>query len=318
MMNVRWPLATLLIIAVQMVMGGVVVGKDAGFVCPDWPLCHGTVLPPLTGLVVLELVHRATALLVTALVIGIAIAIWRKQGQNRFLVRIATASVVSLFIQVIVGGLIVIWKLPGVTTTLDVINSMFLLGIYVILTMEVQATKHKQADVDQTADKALNELEPTAWMVMIAIGLAVLVGAIFRHTGASEALYGVNTYLASHGQNTMPSLLMSRTALMLHILSGVFAAVATTWFLYQAMRTRKLQGRAWALFILVCLQVVLGMVSLGTKLSFIPVTLHWSNSAVLVGVVTWTAFTAHLSHREVTERALRRQAVPIPEAGPAR
>lgn len=317
-MNVRWPMVTMVIIALQMVMGGVVVGKDAGFVCPDWPLCHGTVLPPLSGLIILELVHRATALLVTALVIGIAVAIWRKQGENRFLVRIATASVVSLFIQVIVGGLIVIWKLPGVTTTLDVINSMFLLGIYVILTMEVQASNMKRVGVNQTSEQALNELEPAAWMVMIAIGIAVFVGAIFRHTGASEALFGVNTYLASHGQNTMPSLLMSKTALMFHILSGVFAGVATGWFLYQTMRLKKMQGQAWTLFTLVCLQMILGVVSLGTKLSFIPVTLHWSNSAVLVGMVTWTAFTAHLSHREVTERALRRQSVPLPEAGPAR
>lgn len=317
-LNYRWPLVTTLIIGVQMVMGGVVVGENAGFVCPDWPLCHGSVLPKLTGFVLLELVHRGTALLVTGMVLGVAITVWRKYSQNRFLVRVATASVISLLLQVIVGGLIVIWKLPGVTTTIDVVNSMVLLGLYVMLTMEIRRFSRVKAGRDRPLDPELGHLAPIAWFVMIALGCAVLVGAIFRHTGASEALFGVNTYLASHGQSTMPSLLMSKTALLLHVLSGVFAAGATVWFVFQTMQARRMQIRAFALLALVVCQMVLGMVSLGTELSFIPVTLHWTNSAILVAMVTWIAFTAQLAHREHVETTVRRKAVSIPEAGPAR
>jgi cytochrome c oxidase assembly protein subunit 15 len=317
-LNYRWAFWTTLVIGVQIIMGGVVVGKDAGFVCPDWPLCYGSVLPKLSGLVLLELVHRGTALLVTVMVLAIAIVVWRKYSQNRLMVRVATASVISLLLQVVIGGLIVIWQLPGVTTTIDVVNSMVLLGLYVILTMEMRRLNRVSRGVQFTSDRQLKQLAPASVVVMLALACAVLVGAVFRHTGSSEALFGINHYLASHGQMTMPSLLMSKVVLLLHILTGVFAAVASGWFIFQAMRAGRLMMQAWLLFALVGLQMVLGLVSLGTELSFVPVTLHWSNSAVMIALVTWIAFTSQRAVQADMEPAVRSKTVPVPKARPAR
>ena len=38
---------TVAILFLVLVWGNMVAGLKAGLACPDWPLCHGRVLPPL-------------------------------------------------------------------------------------------------------------------------------------------------------------------------------------------------------------------------------------------------------------------------------
>lgn len=301
-MTYRLPLVTAILIFVQMVMGGVVVGKDAGFICPDWPLCHGQVLPQLTGLVILELVHRATAVLVTLLVLYITVKVWRTYKGNRFMVGVASLTVVSLLVQCVVGGMIVLFKLPGITTTIDVANSMFLLGLYVTLIVEL---RHHQTA--RGADEVLAQLAPTARRVLGVGGLAVVVGAVFRHTGASEALFGVNHYLASHGQLTPPSMQASSAMLAVHVVTGLAVAVSSLWFYFRAAQVRRLRKSSMLLLALVAVQMILGIVSLQTKLGLIPSTLHFTGAGALIATMTWMVIT--------TQIAARSQAVAMQGAG---
>ncbi|MBD5656989.1 MAG: COX15/CtaA family protein, partial [Candidatus Eremiobacteraeota bacterium] len=43
------------------VLGSWVRINNAGLTCPDWPLCHGQLVPALNGGVVLEWSHRLVA-----------------------------------------------------------------------------------------------------------------------------------------------------------------------------------------------------------------------------------------------------------------
>ncbi len=60
--------ATLALFA-QIVLGGVVSTTGASLACPDWPLCRGEWLPPLEGLVAIQVAHRWGAYLLTALLL---------------------------------------------------------------------------------------------------------------------------------------------------------------------------------------------------------------------------------------------------------
>ncbi|MCF8564050.1 COX15/CtaA family protein [Alicyclobacillus tolerans] len=294
-MTYRLPLISTLAIAVQMVLGGIVVGENAGFVCPDWPLCDGQVLPKLSGMVILELVHRFSAVAVTVLVIWVAVLAWRRARQERAVVWLASFGVVSLFLQVIVGGLIVILTLPGVTTTIDVANSMVLLGLYVALTLVTHRREKVNRGEQLDSDRALYSLAAPAWSVWGVSFFAILAGAVFRHTGASQALYGQNSYLASHGQHDIPSLALSKGLLMFHVSTGILVAAAALWFLLSAIRAKRLVPLAWAQVVLVAFQAGFGVWSLGSQLALLPATLHWSNAAFLLGVLTWAGVTAQLA-----------------------
>jgi cytochrome c oxidase assembly protein subunit 15 len=290
-MTVTLPLVTTVVIGVQMVLGGIVVGKDAGFVCPDWPLCDGQILPALTGPVLLELTHRFSALLVTVLVLWTGFRIWREFRGHRLLVWTAAASLVSLFLQVIVGGLIVILKLPGATTTIDVANSMILLGLYIVITQAVYREQRRAQGAPVPPDTRVYSLAPAAWTVFGTGFFEIVVGAFFRHTGASEALFGRIDYLASHGQHQPPAAWFNAGLLMFHMFSGMLLAAAVLWFLIAAVRVRRLVGLAALQLALVLAEMAMGLTSLATKLAFVPSTVHWGTAGLLMAVITHTAAT---------------------------
>ena len=58
-------------------IGGVVRITESGLGCPDWPLCHGRIIPPFDAATLIEYSHRLMAsvvglLVLATLVVGLA------------------------------------------------------------------------------------------------------------------------------------------------------------------------------------------------------------------------------------------------------
>jgi heme A synthase len=86
------------------VLGGTVRSTDSGTACPDWPLCHGKVVPQFEYHVMIEYSHRLVASLVGFLILGMMIWGWRRYpGQPLY--RIGAVLVIVLLAgQVLLGG----------------------------------------------------------------------------------------------------------------------------------------------------------------------------------------------------------------------
>jgi len=89
------------------VLGGTVRSTDSGTACPDWPLCHGRVVPPFETKVMIEYTHRVVASVVGFMILGTVGWGWRRHRQNRLVTRGGAVIVALLAGQVILGGVTV-------------------------------------------------------------------------------------------------------------------------------------------------------------------------------------------------------------------
>src|SRR5204863_5788094 len=67
-----------------MVWGNLVSATGSGLACPDWPLCHGTILPPVRPEIVLEWGHRLIAFSTSALILLSVGTVWRLSRSDPF------------------------------------------------------------------------------------------------------------------------------------------------------------------------------------------------------------------------------------------
>src|ERR1700742_358315 len=75
--------------------------NGAGETCPDWPLCHGRLVPSLSDGAVWEWVHRLLAFSVTPLVIALLVVAWRERRRSAFIVPAMSLVAVLFVVQVL-------------------------------------------------------------------------------------------------------------------------------------------------------------------------------------------------------------------------
>ncbi len=112
-------------------VGGLVRITNSGEGCPDWPTCHGSLIPPLELHTDIEYSHRLTASIVSCLVIALALGvlIWARRQRH---VIPAMIAVVLLIIQVVLGGITVLYDLPQPIITAHLGTALALFGTIII------------------------------------------------------------------------------------------------------------------------------------------------------------------------------------------
>jgi heme a synthase len=165
--------AFLLIIA-----GGLVTTTGSGLAIPDWPLAYGTLLPPWEGGIRFEYSHRIIAGVVTLLIMALAIATWRARTVPQGVQRLATAALVAVVIQAILGGITVLHELPPVVSiahaVLGQLTFCLVACITLLLSPSWQQTTHQSVD---------HRLRSLGHLLMVAVFIQLILGAIRRHTG---------------------------------------------------------------------------------------------------------------------------------------
>ena len=122
---------TLVLIAI----GAVVRTTGSGLGCPDWPLCHGQLLPPAERTAIIEYTHRTAAAIVGLFIVATAaVALLRHRGDT--VVRnLAVAAVVLLAVQAWLGKETVERELPPEIVTLHLGTALTLLAVLSVLTV---------------------------------------------------------------------------------------------------------------------------------------------------------------------------------------
>lgn len=88
-------------------IGGNVMASDSGLGCPDWPTCHGTFTPPLSGASGIEWAHRLSALLLSLILLLLVVAAIAWERHRPVVLRLSGAAGALVVAQALLGGVVV-------------------------------------------------------------------------------------------------------------------------------------------------------------------------------------------------------------------
>jgi heme o synthase len=108
-------------------------GLAAAIVFPDWPLMNGTLVPPLTEVTTVHVLHRWAAIVVGLIIALIALVALRTERHRPVVVGLAVAVAVLYPIQAIIGGAQVLTRLAEWTQTLHLALAALIWGLTVAL-----------------------------------------------------------------------------------------------------------------------------------------------------------------------------------------
>ncbi|HLG63296.1 MAG TPA: heme o synthase [Ktedonosporobacter sp.] len=219
-------------------LGGTVRVNNAGLSCPDWPLCYGKVftMPDIGAL--LEEVHRYTASIVSVLVIALAIGalLWARR-EKQILIP-ALVAPVFLAIQIVLGALTVLWKLPATIITAHLGTALVIFAL--VITVAIMAGTSKPNT--EHPDKTRKFVRLAMTNALLVYGL-MLSGSYVVGTGASLACPGWP--LCGAAPDWAVRFHLSDIN-MLHRTVATIVGLVLVWTLISAWRRRAVApGQAW-------------------------------------------------------------------------
>ena len=96
----------------QVTLGGVVRVTGSGLGCPDWPFCHGKLIPPLNDIAtMLEYSHRLSASVLGILVLALFITALMRYRRNKWAMNSTATALALVIVASLLGGATVLTEL---------------------------------------------------------------------------------------------------------------------------------------------------------------------------------------------------------------
>jgi heme A synthase len=273
----RLAVITALLTLGLIVFGAVVRVTDSGLGCGNhWPLCNGSIIPPLNNLTAwIEWLHRLFALLIGVfglITLIIAIRAYRKRDKA---VLGATVTAAILFaVQSMLGAIVVKLDLPPTMVTLHLGTAMLLFAALILAAVmaSYRASAHYKPDHVTTIGYV------TAALSLVII----LTGALVRGSGATLACVDwplCNGQLLPFDQGQLA------TIHMLHRFAVASLGISLLLLVWQVLQNR--QDKRLRLLAVLAFAAYLTQAAIGALFVLSAAAPFWGAAHVGVAGTTW-------------------------------
>ena len=302
----RLLVATILLTFVLIVIGGTVRATDSGLGCPDWPTCHGSLIPRAEKHTLIEYSHRTAATVVGFLFLGVTYYAFKTERRNTLVFWLAFTAGVLLAFQIILGGITVKKELPAEIVAAHLATAVAFMGV-MIATLAISL--HRARGVAALSTALESTYTRLAILTAAAAFVTLVLGSYISGTSASLACSGwplCNGSVFPGGSSDVG----------LHVLHRFIAGLLGLMLLgltYQAFEERRREPLLIALTLfasgLYLVQVLVGAANVWTELAAGVVVLHLSLAALLWCVmVALSALAFYVPNRDVGDERQRETA----------
>jgi heme A synthase len=262
-------------------IGAIVRVTGNGLGCPDWPLCHGRAVPPFLLSAWVEFLHRLFGAAVSLEIGALIVLSWRWFKPDKWIFRTAIAAAIVLSIQVVLGGIHVVYELPRWTGWIHTGVAMLVAGL---VALWVAVTHPATRRLGQRTAATFAGTRLPLWTAISAGATYVLLltGSLVTRTGASL----VCPDFPLCGLPTIPDNIWSLVFIqMAHRVAALVVGVTIILVLYFMLKaSRQDQGIkriTWILIGLLTLQLLLGMSNVLLTLPMWSRVLHLGTGATI-------------------------------------
>ena len=275
---------TLLFAFAQVTLGGVVRTTGSGLGCPDWPLCHGQIIPPFQTDTLIEYSHRLVASSLGALMLVTAGVVWLYYRRNAWMVGSAIAGLALVVAAALLGGATVLTELEWWLRLIHLALAEALLTALVVLILagwrETGGSSAPAGLSDES--RGLNILVAATFA---GVFLLMLSGSFMVGYGGSSACA---TWPLCRGE-LMPEGVPAAIHMGHRMLSAMVGVMALALAAVAYMRGRELPALRWAAVCTVALfavQIVAGAWIIWARFAAEMKAAHLS-----LATLTWVALT---------------------------
>ncbi len=264
---------------ILLIWGNVVSGLKAGLACPDWPLCHGQIVPPFRWDIYVEFSHRVVGGITS---IFLFILCYRRLRVYRGYYRLLPVSAaVLLALQIVLGGIVVLTGLPVDLTTVHFTNAIIIYCI--VLYMVYFDGEKRKPDFRFSGEAGL------FFFLSLLVVLQASLGAYVRHLEAGLACPDFPKCL---GYWIPPELSGKVLAHFSHRTVAYLLTLGFAGVLLFCRRSTSLlraeKNMSWIVALLF-LQIGLGILVVTSKLTFYITAVHLSVGLIILSLslLTW-------------------------------
>ncbi len=254
----------LVLLFILLVWGNLVAGLKAGLACPDWPLCHGQLLPPFRWDIYVEFIHRVIGGITSIFIIIMCFQRFRSYiGSAK---TIPVLVVVLLLFQIVLGGIVVLMELPVDLTTFHFANAIVILALVVY--MVYFDGDHKKPMFSISGYKGI------FFFLSLLIFAQAVLGAYVRHSSSGLACPDFPTCLGYWIPPQISGIVLNHFAHrgLAYIITIIVAVLLIASYSSSALKNYR--QKLLILIGLIILQILLGVGVVLTQLNFAVTAMH--------------------------------------------